>query len=92
VKINKYHAKSKKLRIVLPLADCLAKSIGLSGGTPDCPMPHTGLSGAPGNSSPMASSQWHWWREAIGLSGVTFGLSGVKACSANGHLHVRSNG
>jgi hypothetical protein len=34
----------------------------------------------------MASSWWHWWREATGLSGVTLGLSGVKACSANGHL------
>jgi hypothetical protein len=52
-----------------------------------------GLSGAPGNCSPMASFWWHWWREATGLSGVTYGLSGVtrglsgvKACSANDHL------
>jgi hypothetical protein len=58
-------SKSKKQRIVLPLADCS--------------VPHAGLSGAPGNSSPTVTSRWHWWREAIGLSGV-------KACNANGHL------
>jgi hypothetical protein len=27
--------------------------------TPDCSVPHAGLSGVPGNSSPMASSWWH---------------------------------
>jgi hypothetical protein len=77
-KINKYQAKSKKWRQVLPLADC--------------PMPHAGLSDAPGNSSPTTSSRWHWWREATRLSGVTRGLSGVKGCSANGHLRCQSNG
>jgi hypothetical protein len=51
-----------------------------------------GLSGALGNSSPTASSRWHWWREATRMSGVTFELSNVKACSANGYLRVRSNG
>jgi hypothetical protein len=71
VKINKYQAKSKKRRKVSPNADYL--------------VPHAGLSGALGNCSPTTSSRWHWWREAIGLSGVTFGLSSVKACSANGH-------
>jgi hypothetical protein len=55
------------------------ESTGLSGGTPECPVPHAGLSGAPGNSSSTASSRWHWWKEATRLSGV-------KACSANGHL------
>jgi hypothetical protein len=70
-------SKSKKQRIVLPLVNC--------------PVPHAGLPGAPGNSSPMtsSSSRWHWWRKATGLSGVTSGLSGVKACSANGHLRCQ---
>jgi hypothetical protein len=77
-KINKYQGKSKKRRQVLPLADCPAES--------------TGMSGAPWNSSPTTSSRWHWWREAIGLSGVTRGLSGVKACSANDHLRCQSTG
>jgi hypothetical protein len=36
---------------------------GLSGGTLDCPVPHAGLSGAPGNISPMASSWWHYGGE-----------------------------
>jgi hypothetical protein len=58
----------------------------------NCPVEDTGLSGALGNSSPMASSWWHWWREANGLSDVTPGLSGVKAYNANGHLRVKSNG
>jgi hypothetical protein len=57
--------------------------------TPDCPVPQTGLSAAQGNSSPTASSRWHWWREATGLSGMTSGLSGVKACVANGHLRCQ---
>jgi hypothetical protein len=51
-----------------------------------------GLSCASGNNSLIASSRWHWWREATGMSDVTSGLSDVKACSANGHLCVRSNG
>jgi hypothetical protein len=68
------------------------RSAGLSNATPDCPVPHARLSGALGNTSPTASSRWHWWREATGLSGVTRGLSGVKACSANGHLRCQSNG
>jgi hypothetical protein len=48
----------------------------------DCLVPHAGLSGAPGNYSPTASSWWHWWREAIGQSGV-------KACSAISHLRCQ---
>jgi hypothetical protein len=75
VKINKYQEKSKKRRIVLTLEDC--------------PVPHARLSGAPGNCSPTASSRWHWWREGTRLSGATSGLSGVKACSANGHLRCQ---
>jgi hypothetical protein len=78
VKINKYQAKSKKRRQVLPQVDC--------------PVPHAGLSGAPGNSSPTVSSRCHWWREATGLSSATHRLSGVKACSANDHLRCQSNG
>jgi hypothetical protein len=57
--------------------------------TADCPVPHAGLSGAPGNCSPTASSRWHWWREGTRLSGVTSKLFGVKACSANGHLQCQ---
>jgi hypothetical protein len=57
---------------------------GLSGGRW-----HTGLSGALGNSSPTASSRWHWWREATRLSGVTSGLSPVKVCSTNGQLRCQ---
>jgi hypothetical protein len=60
--------------------------------TADCPTECIGLSGAPGNCSPTASSWWHRWREATGLSSGTFGLSSLKAYSANGHLHVRSSG
>jgi hypothetical protein len=37
----------------------------------------------------MTSSRWHWWREATGLSRVTSGLSGVEACSTNGHLRCQ---
>jgi hypothetical protein len=48
VKINKYQAKSKKRRIVLP-----RRTVRLN--APDCPVPHAGLSGAPGNYSPTAS-------------------------------------
>jgi hypothetical protein len=55
----------------------------------DYPIEDTGLSGAPGNGSPTASSRWHWWREATGLYGVMSGLSDVKACSANGHLRCQ---
>jgi hypothetical protein len=78
VKINKYQAKSKKRRKVLPLADCPVEDTGLSGGTPDCPLPHVGLSGAPGNSSPTTSSWWHY--------GGGHGLSGAKAYIAMGRL------
>jgi hypothetical protein len=49
VKNNKYQAKSKKQRKVLPLADCLIENTGLSDVSP-------GLSGTLGNSSPMARS------------------------------------
>jgi hypothetical protein len=41
-------------------------------------VPHTGLSGAPGNSSPTASSWWH--------CGGGPGLSGAKADNANDRL------
>jgi hypothetical protein len=68
-------SKSKKRRILLPLADYLAESTGLSGGTPNCLVLHTGLSGAPGNNSPTDRSRWHLSREATGLSGVTSELS-----------------
>jgi hypothetical protein len=50
-KINKYEAKSKKQRLMLPLADC--------------PVPHVELSDAPGNCSPTASSRWHWWNRTV---------------------------
>jgi hypothetical protein len=69
----------QKTKNSVATTDYLAKSTGLSGGTPDCPVPHTGLSSAPRSSCPTVSSRWHWWREATGLSGV-------KACNANGHL------
>ena len=85
-------SKVQETKNSVATTDCLAKSTGLSGGTPDCPVPHAGLSGALGNCSPTASSWWHWWREATGLSGVTSGLSGVKVCSTNGHLRCQSNG
>jgi hypothetical protein len=52
----------------------------------DCPMPNVGLSGAPGNYSPTASSRWHYGEKTTGLTGVKFGLSGVKNMCANGHL------
>jgi hypothetical protein len=58
-KINKYQAKSKKWRQVLPRWTVRLRSTGLFGGTPDCPVPHVRLSGAPENSSPTTSSRWH---------------------------------
>jgi hypothetical protein len=78
VKINKYQAKSKKRRIVLPLANCLAES--------------TGLSVAPGNCSPTASSWWHWWREDHRTIWCDIRTVWCKAYNANGHMRVRSNG
>jgi ribosomal protein L34E len=59
---NKTLRRSKKSPRLEACAAC-----GLSvRGAPDCPVahrtvrcPHTGLSGAPGNSSPTASSRWH---------------------------------
>jgi hypothetical protein len=70
-------------------ADCPAENIRLSGGTLDCPVPHTGLSSTLGNSSSMTSSRWHWWRESTGMFSVTSRLFGVKACSADGHLRCQ---
>jgi hypothetical protein len=43
--IKKIKEKSKKKEDVLPQADC--------------PVPHAGLSGAPGTASLTASSRWH---------------------------------
>jgi hypothetical protein len=63
---------------------------GLSGWEYQTVWWHTGLSDAPGNSSPTTSSRWHWWREATGLSGVTSKLTGVKAYSVNGHLRCQT--
>jgi hypothetical protein len=77
---NKTLRRSRKVqerRCVLPV-DCLCVEhrtvrwhTGLSGGTPDCPVahrtvrcPHAGLSGAPGNHSPTASSRCHPERRA----------------------------
>jgi hypothetical protein len=55
--------------------------------TPDNPVPHAGLSGAPGNSSPKASSWWHYGGEPE-LSTATPDclVAGAKADSANGCL------
>jgi hypothetical protein len=72
----------RRLRKVLEEKECClrtvcARSIGLSGGTPDCPVPHAGLSGAPGTVALTASSRWHRGGKITGLSGVKSGLSGV---------------
>jgi hypothetical protein len=99
--------KSKK-RSKCCQADCLceehrtvcARSTGLYGATrrtvrchtPDCPVPHAGLSGAPGNVALMASSRWHYGEKTTGLSGVTSGVSGVKRLRANGRLQCQTNG
>jgi hypothetical protein len=64
----------------------------LSGGTPDCPVPHAGLSGAPGTVAQMASSRWHCIEKTTRLSGVTSEVSGVKSLRANGHLQCQTNG
>jgi hypothetical protein len=82
-------AKSKKQRQVLPQSDCLVWSTGLSDGTPNYPVPHAELSGAPRNSSPTASSRWHCGEKTTGLSGVKSGLSGVKILRTNGHLRCQ---
>jgi hypothetical protein len=46
--------------------------------TPDCPVPHAGLSGAPENNSSTTSFWWHYGWEPW--------LSGAKANSTNGRL------
>jgi hypothetical protein len=50
----------------------------------DCPVPHAGLSGAPGIVALTASSRWHRGGKTTGLSGVKYGLSGAKSLRANG--------
>jgi hypothetical protein len=64
---------------------CVACRLSVRG-APDCPVahrtvrcPYAGLSGAPGNPSPTASSRWHRAEKTTGLSGVKSGLSGVKS-------------
>jgi hypothetical protein len=52
----------------------------------DCLVWSAGLSGAPRNSSPTASSRWHYGEKTTRLFGVTRGLSRVKSLHANGHL------
>jgi hypothetical protein len=54
-----------------------ARSTRLSGGTPDCPVPHARLSGAPGIVALTTSSRWHRGGKTTGLSGVKSGLSGA---------------
>jgi hypothetical protein len=41
------------------------------------------------NSSPTASSRWHYGEKIIRLSGVKSGLSGVKSLRANVHLQCQ---
>jgi hypothetical protein len=65
---------------------------GLSGGTPDYPVPHGGLSGAPRTVSPTASSRWHCGEKITGLFDVTTGVSSVKSMRANGRLRCQTNG
>jgi hypothetical protein len=48
-------------------------------GAPDCPVPHAGLSGAPGTGTLTASSRWHYGEKTTGLFGVESELSGVKS-------------
>jgi hypothetical protein len=64
----------------------------LSGGTPDCLVPHAGLSGAPGNSSPTTGSRWHCGEKTTRLPGVKFEVSGVKSLRANDRLWCQTNG
>jgi hypothetical protein len=42
---------------------------------------HVGMFVAPGYNSPAASSRWHYGEKTTGLSGVEFGVPGVKACA-----------
>jgi hypothetical protein len=79
----------KKVQEVLPQSDCPNRSTGLSGGTPNCPVQHAGLSSAPGTVALMASSRWHRGGNTTGLSGVKSGLSGAKILCANGHLRLQ---
>jgi hypothetical protein len=48
-------------------------------GTPDCPVPHAGLSGAPGTVASTTSSRWYCGEKTTRLSSVTSGVSGVKS-------------
>jgi hypothetical protein len=54
-------------------------------GALDCPVPHAGLSGAPGIVAPMASSKWHWGEKTTKLSRVF----DVKSLHANSRLRFR---
>jgi hypothetical protein len=84
--------KSPRREEVLPRPDCPDRSTGLSGGTPDCSVPHAGLSGAPVTVALTASSRWHCGEKTTGLSGVTSGVSAVKSMRANIRLWCQSNG
>jgi hypothetical protein len=77
--------RSKKSPSVLP-ADCLC----VEHRTVRCP--HTGLSGAPGNSSPMASSKWHPERRQPDCPVWSPDCTVWKAYGANGHLLWQGNG
>jgi hypothetical protein len=61
-------------------------------GAPNCPVPHAGLSGAPGTVAPTTSSRWHCGEKTTGLSGVTSGVFGVKILRSNGRLRCQTNG
>jgi hypothetical protein len=76
-------SKVQEMKKCVATGGLSVKDIGLSGGTTNCPVPHSRLSGGPGNSSPMASSAL--WRRAWTARYDTK-LSGAKADSTNGRL------
>jgi hypothetical protein len=79
-----HQAKSKKQ------SKCCLRTVWSR--APDSPVPHTGLSGAPGTLAPTTSSRWHCGEKTTRLSGVTSGVSVVKSLCANGRLWCQTNG
>jgi hypothetical protein len=57
-------------------------------GAPDYPVPHAGLSGAPGTGTLTTSFRWHCGEKTTRLSGVESRLSGVKSLQRQRSLAV----
>jgi hypothetical protein len=75
---NEDQAKSKKQK------KCCLRTV--SSRALDCPVPHDGLSSAPGTVAPTASSRWYCGEKTTRLFVVTSRVFGGKSLHANGRL------